>query len=88
MCQSFSSTVKRKIEVVAPCGAIVMVYPTREMRDPDLINSEKLIKNARKFFKELGFIGDCWKVKVTTTKETRRSGGLVEVEDVSVKVFC
>lgn len=90
MCErnySYKSNDSYKIEVIAPCGEVVMVQSPGAMRDIDLINGNALITSARLFFRELGFIGENWKVRVTKTSMI--AGYQCSLKTIiTEKVFC
>lgn len=89
MCHSASygtSKIEYKIEVIAPCGEVIMIKNSLQMRGIDVIDGALLIKNARLFFRELGFSGDDWKVRVT--KKTFIANNHSFTENIVEKVFC
>lgn len=58
------------VEVIAPCGEVVSILTRDAMRPISSIDSESLINSTREFFKNLGFIGQDWAVRITkTTKQ-------------------
>lgn len=73
------------IEVIAPCGDTVIIKKLPELREINLINGEELIKKCRLFFREFGFGGDQWKIKVTETIITDHSGKIKK--SITEKIF-
>lgn len=73
-----------QVEVIAPCGEVVSLGIREKMRDIDCIDGRELIKSTRSFFKELGFHGDDWSVRVTKIKRFCESNQII---DKTVMVF-